>query len=259
MAICYPLKKHVYCSDSTAVKVIVIVWFSGYACTSPFLFMTSLEKAYFYDGSLVDVCTTKVQEIWQKAFVVACFIVFFALPFFVLLFMYILIIRQLMSDSIRILNKSDRCARYAHRSRKQVVRMLIVTIILFFTTLCPIRVVSLWQIFTYVENVEKLGLEGYLSLLSFARIMMYLNSSMNPVIYTLTSSKFKSAFKRVLRRSYPQGSVIKQENRPASDSSSQQGPENLDRRRRKDVTANRFGCYISCEKSSSSSQHTHSV
>jgi hypothetical protein len=30
--------------------------------------------------------------------------------------------------------------------------------------------------------------------------MMYLNSAGNPVIYSLTSSKFKMAFTRVLRR-----------------------------------------------------------
>ena len=258
MAICYPLKKQAYCSDYMAIKVIIVLWFTAYACTSPFLVMTVLETAYFYDGSLVQVCRTKVDEVWQRAFVVANFIVFFALPFFILLFMYIMIIRQLMSDSMKILTKHDRSAKYAHRSRKQVVRMLIITIVLFFASLCPIRVVSLWQIFTSVQNIENLGLEGYLSLISFARIMMYLNSSVNPVIYSLTSSKFKLAFKRVLRR-YEPHRLRKRCYLQTSDSTSQTGLRRW-RTQRNDVVMSRFGCYASCEKTSSSDQnHIHSV
>ena len=185
IAISYPFKKQSNCDGNAVIKVIIVLWLTGYACTctSPFYVMTSLEEAWFYDVTAVQVCTTKVDQTWQKAFVEANFVVFFALPFLLLFFMYGMIIRQLMSDSLRVMTKGEG-AKYTHRSRKQCVRMLIFIIILFFVSLCPIRVVSLWQIFTSVENIEKLGLEGYLNVISFARIMMYLNSSMNPVIYS---------------------------------------------------------------------------
>ena len=257
LVICYPLKKQAYCSDTTAAKAIVVLWLTGYVCTSPFLFMTSLEQAYFYDGSVVDICTTTVVEIWQKAFVIACFVVFFALPFFILLIMYILIIRQLTSDSIRILNKSDRCAKYVHRSRKQVVRMLIVTVIVFFVTLCPMRVVILWKMNTPEEDIAKLGIEGYYGLLSFARIMMYMNSSLNPVIYTLTSSKFKLAFKRVLCRFDAHAKILTQY-QPTSDTTTRNGYQNK-RQKLKEISVNRTRCYTSCDKTSSSSQTANSV
>ena len=257
MAICYPLKKQAYCSDTTAAKAIVVLWFTGYVCTSPFLLMTSLEQAYFYDGSIIDICTTTVGEIWQKAFVISCFVVFFALPFFILLLMYILIIRQLMSDSLRILNKSDRCARYVHRSRKQVVRMLIITVTLFFVTLCPMRVVILWKMYTPMDDIAKLGIEGYYGLLSFSRIMMYLNSSLNPVIYSLTSSKFKLAFKRVLHRYDPHVKLLKRY-QPTLDTTSRTGSRN-NRQRIREFSVNRTRCYTSCDKMSSSSQIIHSV
>ena len=257
VAICYPFKTQAYCSDTMAIKVIVVIWFTAYACTSPFLVMTTLEDATFYDGTPIEVCRTKVHELWQRAFIVANFIVFFAFPFVILLFMYIMIIRQLMSDSIRILTKNDRCAKYTHRSRKQVVRMLIIIIILFFVSLCPIRVVSLWMIFTPVENIRRLGLEGYLNVLSFARIMMYLNSSVNPVIYSLTSSKFKLAFKRVLRRYEPRRST-KREYHLATESTTQ--AVRGWKKKKNDVVMNHLGCYAYCEKLSSSEQNqTHSV
>ena len=39
------------------------------------------QETWFYDGTAVRVCTTKVDQTWQKAFIVAKFFVFFALPF----------------------------------------------------------------------------------------------------------------------------------------------------------------------------------
>lgn len=259
MAICYPFKKQAYCSDTMAIKVIVVLWLTAYACTSPFLVMTALEEAYFYDGSVVEVCRTKVTEIWQRAFVVANFVVFFALPFFLLFFMYGMIIRQLMSDSLRVITKNE-CAKYTHRSRKQVVRMLIFIIILFFVSLCPIRVVSLWQIFTYVENIENLGLEGYLNILSFARIMMYLNSSMNPVIYSLTSTKFKLAFKRVLRRPKTRRAPKPDYHQYHLATESTQACARGWKKKKTEIYLNKLGHFGSCEKMSPSEQNnTHSV
>ena len=261
IAICYPFQKQTYCSDNMAIKVLVVLWLMGFACTSPFLVMTSLEKAWFYDGSVVDVCRTKVDQTWQRAFVVANFVVFFALPFFLLFFMYGMIIRQLMSDSLRIMTKSEG-AKYTHRSRKQVVRMLILIIILFFISLCPIRVVSLWQIFTSVENLENLGLEGYLTVLSFARIMMYLNSSMNPVIYSLTSTKFKLAFRRVLQRQSLPRTLTKRDYQHlhlATESTQAVGNRGS-KKKNNELHMNNLGKYGSDEKRGPSGQnHVHSV
>ncbi|XP_069139265.1 pyrokinin-1 receptor-like [Argopecten irradians] len=47
------------------------------------------------------------------------------------------------------------------------------------------------------QNVESLGIEGFFNLLAFTRAMFYLNSAGNPVIYSLTSTKFKLAVRRV--------------------------------------------------------------
>lgn len=44
-----------------------------------------------------------------------------------------------------------------------------------------------------------LGIDGYYSLLYFCRIMLYLNSAMNPILYNLMSSKFRDGFLKLLQ------------------------------------------------------------
>ena len=202
-ALCHPFKRRMACTVRTTVKAVLGIWLLACILSLPFLIMTELEDATFYDGSPIKVCRTKIDEMWKYCYTVLIFILFFVVPFFVLVFMYTSIIRQLLSDSLRTLTRNDPSAIYTLRSRKQVVRMLIFIVILFFVSLFPIRVVTLWLIFTPARNVSKIGLEAYLNLVSWARILMYVNSAGNPIIYSLTSTKFKMAFNRVVRRYKP--------------------------------------------------------
>ena len=199
-AICNPFKRNLTCTVSMTTTVIAVIWSVGFALATPFLFMTDLENASFYDGTPIAVCRTRIIGTFGHAYSVFLFVAFFALPFFILAILYAKIIRQLSSDTLKLFTRNDQSAVNALRSRKQVVRLLIVIIILFFVSLFPIRVVTLWLIFTPSEQIIGIGLEAFLNLISFARIMMYLNSSCNPIVYSLTSSKFKKAFRMVLHR-----------------------------------------------------------
>ena len=199
-AICHPLKRNLSCTVSITVKIIAIIWLFGFALTIPFLFMTNLEEAHFYDGTPIKVCRTRITGTFGPIYSVFLFVAFFVLPFFILAIMYTKIIRKLSSDTHKLFTRNDPSAINTLRSRKQVVRMLVTIIILFFVSLFPIRVVSLWLIFTPVEKVTSIGLEAFLNIISFARIMMYLNSASNPIVYSLTSTKFKRSFRNVLQR-----------------------------------------------------------
>lgn len=44
-----------------------------------------------------------------------------------------------------------------------------------------------------------LGLDGYYILLYFCRVMLYLNSAINPILYNLMSSKFREGFVKLLK------------------------------------------------------------
>lgn len=83
------------------------------------------------------------------------------------------------------------------KARKQVVYMLGAVVLSFFLCLLPFRVLTLWIILAPEEKVRNFGLESYYNVLYFSRIMLYLNSAINPILYNLMSSKFRSGFKRV--------------------------------------------------------------
>jgi hypothetical protein len=44
-----------------------------------------------------------------------------------------------------------------------------------------------------------LGIDGYYILLYFCRVMLYLNSAINPILYNLMSSKFREGFIKLLK------------------------------------------------------------
>lgn len=72
--------------------------------------------------------------------------------------------------------------------------MLVTVVTFFFICLLPFRALIVWIILAPHEEVMSLGNEGYYSLLYFCRIMFYLNSAINPILYNLMSSKFRNGF-----------------------------------------------------------------
>lgn len=82
--------------------------------------------------------------------------------------------------------------------RKQVIFMLGAVVISFFICLLPFRALTIWIIIVPPETMLQLGVEGYYSLLYFSRILLYINSALNPILYNLMSSKFREGFLRLL-------------------------------------------------------------
>lgn len=76
--------------------------------------------------------------------------------------------------------------------------MLAAVVISFFVCLLPFRGLTLWIIIAPAEDIIALGIEKYYNILYFSRIMLYLNSAMNPILYNLMSSKFREGFFRLL-------------------------------------------------------------
>lgn len=199
-ALCHPFKRRMAYTISSTVKTLGVIWIVGGVLTLPFALMTELETADFHDGSQVQVCRTKVDNHWRYSYIILVFVSFFVLPLFIVIGIYSRITKHLMSETLKNLTKNNTAAANTLKARRQVVVMLIFIIVLFFLSLFPIRVVTLWLIFSPSERIEELGLEANLNIIAWARILMYFNSAGNPIIYSLTSSKFKTAFRKVLHR-----------------------------------------------------------
>ena len=85
------------------------------------------------------------------------------------------------------------------QNRKQLVIMLVGIIVLFFVCLLPFRILALLQTFSAYDIPSHMGVERYLNLIWFCRLLIYINSAGNPIIYNIFSTKFRRAFQKVLR------------------------------------------------------------
>ncbi|XP_076439769.1 growth hormone secretagogue receptor type 1-like isoform X2 [Babylonia areolata] len=199
-AICRPLKKLAVCHKPRPLRVLPCLWATAILTSLPFIVMTSLDHTTFYDGTPCKVCVTGVSERWHYVFIISMTLCFFLLPLLLLLCLYCRIIRALRSSgsALRIGQVRDVTVLSSHRSRKQVIKMLMGIVLLFFVSLLPVRCVVLWQVLAPPGQIKALGPETYYNVMWAGRLLMYTNSAGNPIIYSLISSNFKQAFWRLL-------------------------------------------------------------
>lgn len=77
---------------------------------------------------------------------------------------------------------------------KTELKILGAVVLSFFVCLMPFRVLTLWIVITSEDSVAQINWEAYYNVLYFSRIMWYLNSAINPILYNLMSSKFRKGF-----------------------------------------------------------------
>ena len=80
------------------------------------------------------------------------------------------------------------------RSRKQVVSMLTAVVIFFFACMMPFKIFILWIITLDKDVDDVISMETYYLLLYFCRVMFYINSAINPILYNIMSSRFHEGF-----------------------------------------------------------------
>ncbi|XP_016970495.1 growth hormone secretagogue receptor type 1 isoform X2 [Drosophila rhopaloa] len=196
-AICEPLKAGYVCTKGRAILICVLAWGIAALFTSPILWVAEYKLAEYIDGSSVAVCLTQAITDWTLAFFLMTISVFFVVPFVTLVVLYGIIARNLVSNRAAMLRARPTKPELSLKARKQVVLMLGAVVLSFFVCLLPFRVLTLWIILSTDQTLHDLGLVRYYSLLYFCRIMLYLNSAMNPILYNLMSTKFRRGFARL--------------------------------------------------------------
>ncbi|CAM1329834.1 Ethr (predicted) [Pycnogonum litorale] len=208
-AICYPLQAGYTCTRRRAIITILFIWIVTSAVTSPIIPIVEFYLDSYIDGSTVTVCVTKASNVQRRLFFYAMMVLFFFLPLLILITIYTIITRSLMAErpahysSTKTLTSQDgnRTIRHDRNSvlaRKQVITMLVAVVVCFFLCLAPLRAFQIWVIVVELEDLKKVGFQVYYNILYFCRIMYYINSAVNPVLYNVMSSKFRKAFRSQL-------------------------------------------------------------
>ncbi|XP_050533819.1 growth hormone secretagogue receptor type 1-like isoform X2 [Daktulosphaira vitifoliae] len=190
-AICEPLRAGYVCTKTRAMVICLLAWGLAALFTSPITMISEYhEHMEYLDGTKLPVCLTKANTFWPIAFFTIIISLFFVMPLFVLVVLYTVIAMHLMADPGT--NCTDSACN--QRARRQVVLMLATVVLSFFVCLLPFRIFTMWIILVPEEVFLDLGMKNYYIILYSSRIMVYLNSAINPILYNLMSSKFRRGF-----------------------------------------------------------------
>lgn len=176
-----------------AINTVIKILFYFISISSPILPITSYVHASDDEDGEFPSCGTAASSPWPKSFFLTTIVIFFVVPVLVLMILYTVIAQHLMANPAISRGPANNLLKY----RKQVVMMLGTVVLCFFMCLLPFRVFTLWIIVTPPASIVSLGVEHFFSLLYFCRVMLYLNSAINPILYNLMSTKFRAGFLRL--------------------------------------------------------------
>lgn len=171
------------------------------------------QEISYYDGSVVEICEIDWVDNFQLIYVVFLFVVCFVLPLVLLTGMYIAIIITIHASTATASHlggggtgsgtqhcsqrDNERNARTL-KGRRQVIKMMIAVMLMYFFCLLPFRCFQFWTLFASEDDFLSLGFHSYLNIVNICRLLIFLNSACNPVIYGLVSSTFRAAFRHSL-------------------------------------------------------------
>ncbi|XP_035673141.1 growth hormone secretagogue receptor type 1-like [Branchiostoma floridae] len=224
-AICRPLQAMYVLTRRRTFIAIALIWLLCLLLCSPVFTITVFKVEEFHDPNecsptyLAYGCLSIAHTTSAVAYFTTITLLFLVFPLGLLCGLYISICRKLYDVPLTE-SRDCRSQRAKMKSRRQVcpifpyatvwhlqnnflpfpalcqvVHMLISVVALFFVCLTPHRVLQTWLLLTTNENIDA-ELVG--SFVVFIRTLVYLNSTLNPVLYTLVSSKFRSALVRTL-------------------------------------------------------------
>ncbi|XP_035671764.1 growth hormone secretagogue receptor type 1-like [Branchiostoma floridae] len=193
-AICLPLScKHVL-RGSFILRILCALWLTAFLTSVPVIFIT--EFRYRDDGGeRIASCETHIDTFAGKLYLTASNVVFYFAPLAILSGLYIVISRNLRGHDLNQSIRQPSAERLRLQSRRQVTYMLLAVVVVFFLCLLPYRTLLLLLMYATTSLVKALGGQGLWKLMAFCRVMVFVNSTVNPILYNLTSSKFRQAFR----------------------------------------------------------------
>ncbi|XP_043525150.1 growth hormone secretagogue receptor type 1 isoform X3 [Frieseomelitta varia] len=194
-AICEPLRVGYMCTKAKATFLCFVAWIAAALCTSPIIWVSQYQEVGVKESkndqdswNYVPVCLTTADTGATVVFFLLLVILFYVAPLLVLLVLYTFIVGQLMPDS------GNDGGSYHARAKKHAITMLLSVVVSFFLCLSPYRILILYIVIAPVEQITAIDRDTFFAYLNFSRIMFYLHSAIDPILYNLMSSKFRRGF-----------------------------------------------------------------
>ena len=206
-ALCHPLRHMTITGKGRTTKLLVVSWTVGvilailgclrYAGIERQCVIWPDAEQYDNKPMVIEFCTSNNPALNIFADITA--VVPFVVVFICSLYMYARIIQSLSSRPIgEKLDSSDRNNSQAVRAlrvRNQVARLLIINGMIFFCCQAPYRITQVDNIWLEITGARFMSPAQGGTWTIISRVLILINSCVNPFVYYTSSSYYRSAFK----------------------------------------------------------------
>ncbi|XP_039971898.1 neuromedin-U receptor 2 [Xiphias gladius] len=214
IAVVHPLKTRYLSTNQHAKQVITIVWVVSMICAIP---NTSLHGIFYLPERMEESATcTVLKPLWIYNLVMQITTVcFYFVPMMVISMLYLVMGLHLGRErhhSSGSLGKNcsssvRRKISVEDRRRKQVIKMLSIVVAVFGVCWAPFHIERLlWSSISQWTDLMH-NIYQYVHILS--GVLFYLSSAVNPVIYSLLSTRFRECFRELVCSQTEDNSSVK--------------------------------------------------
>ncbi|KAJ8023597.1 Neuromedin-U receptor 2 [Holothuria leucospilota] len=206
VAVCHPLR-HLYISRRRRnVFICFLVWTLSMVFAALLLpahwefrvkcFLWPIDEKYDRFPKEVGTCLSLSPEITTASFALQ------TVPFFTALFMNLFIYLWIMIELHRRVTDCDNSNdNYHHeattkqqRARNAAARMLIVNGLVFFICNSPFNILATYYFSGYMFQFPMPSFAGMSIVKAICRVLVYVNSAVNPLIYSATNLRYRKSF-----------------------------------------------------------------
>ena len=214
VAIVYPIKAHALCSRKRMMSVVCAIWPSTLLLASPVAVWNTLLAPQA--GSELKFCVLRFpgnQRLYQTLFKYGEFLLFYLLPLLIQLVCYSVVCKQLFAGAAKLHRVSWRTMRRsvgmgsskvrnkgksqhwseAMQARRDVVKMLIVSVAIYFISYLP------HQVLLFYNTFSPTSFHRTWIFLALVTAMGYVCSASNPILCYIFSRAFRQKFDRFLQ------------------------------------------------------------
>lgn len=197
IAIVYPIKAHLVCSKRRILIAIGCIWPFSIICGLPTVLFNQLQYIPTINTTLCVILIPS--STWSAVFDYSQFTLYYFIPIIIQIVLYTVISRKLFASTdqlqtrfhMRTECKSERSPD-AIKARRGVVKMLMASVFIYFLSYAPP------QILLFYNTFSESRFQASWSFTVFALTIAYVNSAVNPILYSIFSQNFRRRFHKCL-------------------------------------------------------------
>ncbi|KAK5912045.1 hypothetical protein CesoFtcFv8_001960 [Champsocephalus esox] len=213
IAVVHPLKTRYLSTNKHAKRVITIVWVVSMICAIP---NTSLHGLFYLKGRMEEsaICTV-LKPLWIYNMVMQITTVcFYFVPMMVISVLYLVMGLHLCREQRQPSENLGRnCSSHIRRKmsvngrRRQINKMLSIVVAVFGVCWAPFHIERLlWSSISHWTDLMH-NIYQYVHILS--GVFFYLSSAVNPIIYSLLSTRFRECFRELVCSQMEENSSVR--------------------------------------------------